>query len=201
MNIKIFIDNNVWDKFFENQIELSKELPASEFELRITAEAEFEIRAMPEKLSNYVRAQIEQAVVKTDLCFGFYDDRHSPDEQRAGGFGDLFDPSQGGRFIELDEQEVIKQESNLLGEKNSKTRLYKHEADIALAARSVHSVVLTYDKKRALKRARERTERVINLNNWDNHAPLSEYIKNALKDNIACKVKITYIGRKQYCAV
>nr|WP_290695068.1 hypothetical protein [Halomonas sp. UBA3074] len=177
MKISVFIDNNVWDELFSRQIDIRTALPESEFELFITREAEFEIESMPEEKKRYSLESIDSAGIKTDRIFGFYDDRYSRDEQRVGGFGDKFNSSKNaGRFVDKDEARATSKEIHLLGSKNPKTGLLKHEADIALAARAVHSVVLTFDNRRSLKRAAN-GGRVISLAEWDSSVCLSDYIK------------------------
>lgn len=178
MKIKLFIDNNAWDIFFDYKIDLSKELPSSDFDLYITREAEFEIQPMPKDKLLYVQEAIAKARIETDIFFGFRNENHPLDEQRAGGFGDKFNPSiKGGRFISKAESQTIKEESHLIGAKKRITHLYKHEADISLAARANHAVILTCDNKGALKRARDNTKRVVDLKKWDNTKTLSEFIK------------------------
>lgn len=182
MKIELFIDNNVWDIFFDNEIDLSKELPNSDFNLLITREAEFEIQPMPKEKKLFVQKAITQVNIVTDRILGFSDKNFPQDEQRIGGFGDKFNLSiNGGRFIREVELQTIKEENHLIGTKNLKTHLYKHEADIAIAARANHSFVLTCDNKRALKRARKKTDKVIDLKKWDNTNTLSEFIKAEIR--------------------
>jgi hypothetical protein len=61
------------------------------------------------------------------------------------------------------------------------TKLQKHEADISLAARSFHSVVLTLDKRStALKAAYDQGGKVVWLNGFDaSGLTLADYIRNA----------------------
>lgn len=181
MTLKVYIDNNVWDFLFEREIDLSEALPSNEFLLFITREAEFEIPPMPTDKREYVESMMIKASVTTDSYFGFYDERYSANEQRSGGFGDKFDTTvKGGRFISRDESVAMKSEKHLLGMVNEKTLLLKNEADISLAARATHSVILTCDHKKALKRARENTGRVIDIKKWDSKISLSEFIKSEL---------------------
>ena len=182
MAIKIYIDNNVWDFLFDKNIGLSEALPGNEFILFITREAEFEIIPMPNEKREYVERMMIRANVATDSYFGFHDERYSVGEQRSGGFGDKFDTSiKGGRFIRKDESIAMMSERHLLGKINNKTHLLSNEADVSLAARAIHSVVLTLDNKKALKRARKNTGRVVGINKWDNKISLSQFIKSELK--------------------
>ena len=182
MKLKVYIDNNVWDLLFDRNIDLSEALPSNEFLLFITREAEFEIPPMPTEKREYVELMMVRANIHTDVYFGFYNEKHAGNEQRSCGFADKFDPSvKGGRFISRGESIAIKSERHLLGKVNTKTHLLNNEADISLAARATHSVILTCDNKKALKRARKNTGRVINLKKWDNISSLSEFIKDELK--------------------
>ncbi|MQT83993.1 hypothetical protein SAMN04490192_3398 [Pseudomonas lundensis] len=141
--IGIYIDNNVWDFLFERGMDLAHELPAPEFCLAITREAEFEIPPIPEEkadLKAFIQRTVK-AVVKTDYLFGFGNPAHPPNEQRVGGF-DL------GRFADESLLDFIRQQKTPLSDRlNEKTRLRKNEADLSIAARSFTSVVITLDAK------------------------------------------------------
>ncbi len=156
--IGIFIDGNVWNFLYERGLDLATELTRSKF-------------GKPE-LDDYIRRTIESCDMRTDSFFGFFDDTKPIGEQRFGGF-DV------GRFASLEEIEFISKQraSNVV----RPTRLQKHEADISLAARSFHSVVLTMDKKSpALRAAREAGGRVVWLNEFDpSKHTLAEFIKTA----------------------
>ena len=182
MIIKLFIDNNAWDVFFDAKIDLINELPADEFTLQITREAEFEIPLMPIEKRQYVEAVINSGNIKTDTYFGWYDETLPAEEQRVGGWGELNDPDAGGRFIEIAESELIQSESKIIGPGKRPTRLYNNEADVSLAARSLHSVVLTCDGKKALKRARDvHGGIVIDLKKYKKSTNLADFIKSELE--------------------
>ncbi|MBU0680137.1 MAG: hypothetical protein KKD73_01825 [Proteobacteria bacterium] len=154
MKINLFFDNNAWDILFDAQIDLIRELPDNEFSLNITREAEFEIPLMPSGKREYVENVISKGKIITDRYFGFYDESLPFEEQRAGGFGDINNPSAGGRFIDERESALMASEANIVGPTKRPTGLFKNEADVSLAARSLHSVVLTCDGKKSLKRAK-----------------------------------------------
>lgn len=178
MRIKLYLDNNVWDKLLEYQIDITKELPAHEYDLHITREAEFEVESMPEEKRAYAKESIAKANIKTDRIFGFLDPNIPKDEQRHGGFGDKFSPSENsGRFVTVSEREIFRAEKHLIGSKNAKTKLLRNEADVSLAARSAHSTILTCDNKKALKRASISSGNVIDLREWSGTESLSEFIK------------------------
>jgi len=60
--------------------------------------------------------------------------------------------------------------------------LYKHEADISLAARSFHSVVLTHDKSGPISAAYQQGGKVVCLTNFDaSDMSLGEFVKAELK--------------------
>jgi hypothetical protein len=179
--IRVFIDNNVWDIFYKYNLDLCTELPASKYALLITREAEFEFEGMPSEKKTYVNEQILKRKVKTDRIFGFYNPAYPPNEQRFGGFGTYSDNNVGGRFIRDDEAKILKEERKAIGKKK-KSGLYNNEADVAIASRSLHSVVLTCDNKKVLKRAKKRTgSLILNLSNYDNTISISELIDNIIK--------------------
>ena len=179
--INIFIDNNAWDIFFNAKIDLQKELPNNTFQLYMTSEAEFEIHGMPKEIRDYAESFIKTGVIKTDSYFGFCDDSLPADEQRVGGFGDLFNPDVGGRFITFEESTFIDSESTCIGPQKRPTGLYKNEADVSLAARALHNIVLTCDGKKALKRVKEiHNGLIIDLKKFQTDASLGDFIKQEL---------------------
>jgi len=183
MTISVYIDNNAWDLFFNAKIDLEKELPDNEFRLYMTREAEFEIPGMPIEKREYVESFIGTGGIKTDSYFGFYDDSLSPDEQRVGGFGDLFNPDVGGRFMTLEEYQFISTESNPVSLQKRPTGLYKNEADVSLAARALHTAVLTCDGKKAIKRVRtNHGGLVIDLKKYALGTSLSAFVKQELEN-------------------
>lgn len=175
MKFNLFIDNNAWDVFFDEQIDLLQELPQNEFCLFMTKEAEFEIPQMPEEKRRYVENILQQEAIKTDGLFGFEDPNLPSDEQRVVGFD-------CGRFCPTEESEFISSES--IGGTKRPTGLYKNEADISLAARSLHSVVLTCDGKKALKRAKNNHGgTIIDLKKFKSGTSLAHFIKSELERN------------------
>lgn len=176
MKIDLFIDNNAWDIFSDKNIDLLVELPQAEFNLKITREAEFEIPQMPKEKKAYVEKYINQKAIKFDSFFGFYDPSLPPEEQRSGGFGSVFDPDVGGRSIALDEAQLIEGES--IGPSKRPTGLFKNEADVSLAARSLHSFVITCDGKKALKRVKENHKgKIIDLKKYTAGTSLYSFVK------------------------
>jgi hypothetical protein len=173
MAISVYIDNNVWDFLFERKFDLAIELPRHEYCLFLTREAEFEIPPIENaELKAFIEKTIKDCGIETRSFFGFYDPRHPPDEQRVGGFN-------VGYLISNEEAAFIEQQRAKMGsDKKSTTRLYKNEADISLAARSFHSVVLSLDKKGPLKDAYEQGGKVIFLTDFENsRMSLSDFIK------------------------
>jgi hypothetical protein len=142
--IGVYIDNNVWDFLFERRLDLCVELPPSEYRLCLTREAEFEIPPIPShkaELKAFIEKTIEKCGVKTLPHFGFYDEKHPPDEQRMGGF-DI------GQWASKEELAFMEQQkARLSPNKKPKTGLYKNEADISLGARAFRSVVISLDRK------------------------------------------------------
>lgn len=138
--ISVYLDNNVWDFLFARRLDLALELPRDEFCICLTREAEFEIPPIKsDELKAFINATIQNCVIQTDAFFGFNDDSLPQSEQRVRGWGI-------GRWASREELAFINQQRTPLGKKR-KTKLYNDEADISLAARSFHSVVLSFDAK------------------------------------------------------
>lgn len=183
--IAIYLDNNVWDFFYNNKFDLVKELPPDEFSLWITGEAKFEIDLMPTEKQQYAKNAIKKCNIKTDEIFNFYDERFPLEKQPGGGFGDKNNPEIGGRWITDSEQNLRKSEAENIGPQKRKTGLYRNEADVSLAEKSLHSAVLTFDNKGPLKHAKDNHNgMVINLKNYINRInrreKLAEFIKSEL---------------------
>lgn len=179
MAISVYIDNNIWDFLFERKLNLAVELPRDEFCICITREAEFEIPPIPlekAELKSFIDDTIAKCGIRTDWIFGFNDDSLSQSEQRFAGFDQ-------GRWASQDEIDFMVQQRTPLTvrttKKNRKTGLYKDEADIALAARSFHSIVLSLDAKRGpINDAYTQGGKVVFLTDFDQSCvSLSDFIK------------------------
>lgn len=174
MPISLFVDSNAWDVFFDRGVDLRAELPGDQFSIQITREAEFEIHHMPADKRKYVEAALNDKTVSTDTYFGFYDESLPPDQQRVSGFD-------CGRFASEEELAVLSAESYSVGPTIRPTGLYKNEADVSLAARSVVSVVLTCDGRGALKRAKTKHGgTVVDLKKWSVGESLATFIRAEL---------------------
>ena len=79
-----------------------------------------------------------------------------------GGWGE-------GRWASKDELAFISQQKTPAAlAKKRKTGLYKNEADVSLAARSFHSVVLSFDRKKGpINSAYRQGGKVLFLNDFD----------------------------------
>ena len=164
IKFSVYIDNNVWDFFFDKEIDLAKELPPDKFHFCIPPHAKFEIDLIPDLgKREFIRKTMNERV-ETKSYFGFANPMRSDEEQLNGGFGDLLNPDVGGDFAEIDESELRENlERRYLKNKKRPTGLYENEMDIELATRSLHDVVLTLDKKRPLTKG----YRVVFLNDFD----------------------------------
>jgi hypothetical protein len=175
MAISVYIDSNVWDFLFDRQMDLAVELPRDEFCICITREAEFEIPPMPPEKRAFAETMIAKCGIATDTFFGFNDASLPISEQRVAGFDQ-------GRWASLEELDFIAQQRTALKDRMRPSKLYVGEADLSLGARSVHSVVLSLDKKRGpLNKAYKQGGKVIFLTDFDNSGlTLREFIRTAL---------------------
>jgi hypothetical protein len=179
MPISIYIDNNVWDFLFNRRLDLAAELPRPDYCICITREAEFEIPPIPDAksdLKRFIEDTVRRCEVKTDSFFGFYVDSHPAHEQRYGGFGQ-------GRWITPEESAFIDQQrTSLRSRLNPKSRLHGNEADLSLAARSLHSVVLTCDQSAGpLNAAYRQGGKIVYLDTFDSSGmSLRAFIADAL---------------------
>ncbi len=140
---RVYLDSNVWDLLFTRKIDLAQALPEPEFRILITREAEFEIPPIPEEkaeLKAFIASTIDWCGIETDRLFGFADPTWPTNKQRVGGFDE-------GRWAQPEELAFIERWRARMTGKFRKTGLYKHEADVSLAARSFTGVVLTLDMK------------------------------------------------------
>lgn len=173
MAINVYIDNNVWDFLFERQLDLAVELPREEWRLCITRETEFEVSSIPsKKLKDFIASTVAKCGIRTDAFFGFNDDGLPPDEQRVGGW-DI------GQWASPEEVAFAAQQKTALKTKKRPTKLHQGEADISLAARSLHSVVLSLDAKTGpINDAYKQGGRVVFLTDFDKSGlSLANFIK------------------------
>jgi len=175
--ISVYIDNNVWDFLFARRIDLATALPRDEFCVCITREAEFEIPPIPASkadLKAFIEATIRDCTISTDSFFGFHDPSLPDDEQRVGGF-DV------GRWVQPGEAAFLAQQKTPLRAKNPKTRLFKNEADISIAARAFTGVVLSLDaKKGPINDAYKQGGKVVFLTDFDRSGlSLAEFIRTS----------------------
>lgn len=184
MSIGIYIDNNVWDILYEHNIDLAVALPQEEFVICISREAEFEIPPIERKnpkLLEFIEKTITNCAIEVDTLFGFNDDSLLPDKQRVGGFDEA-------RWASQEEIEFIRQQRTPLKQRhttmNAKTGLYKDEADISLAARAFHSVVITRDiKKGPINDAYKQGGKVVFLNEFDpKEISLADFIRTKIAE-------------------
>lgn len=177
MLVHVYLDNNVWDFLYEHKLDLAVELPSEEFRIFLTREAEFEIPPIASAaLKAFIASTIQSCSISTDSLFGFSDDSLPRSEQRVGGWGE-------GRWASTEELAFIGQQKIPSGRaKKRKTGLYKDEADISLAARSFHSLVLSLDKKAGpINRASLQGGKVLFLNDFDkSKMSLKNFIQAAL---------------------
>jgi hypothetical protein len=165
----------VWDFLFDRGLDLSTELPPDEFCVCITREAEFEIPPIPDskkQLKNFIYETIKKCTIETKSYFGFHNYDHPQSEQRVGGFG-------VGSWISQEELSFIKQQKTKIGtKKKESTKLYNNEADVSIAARSLHSIVLTLDaKKGPINEAYKNGGEIIYLKDFDeSNMSLKQYI-------------------------
>jgi len=171
MAVGVFIDNNAWDYLFARKVDPAVDISAGDFVFAVTREAEFEIRTLPEELKDYVTKWIACGALTTDTYFGFAE-ANSTGEARVGGFN-------CGRFIDLAESEILSSESGTVKATLRPTGLYKNEADVSLAARSAHSVILTSDTKKVLGRVVSKYGGVVvNLAHWPADMSFDSYMKS-----------------------
>lgn len=170
MAISVFIDSNAWDHLFKREVDLAVDVSVQDFVFSMTREAEFEVRAMPDVLKAYVSKWVQNGRVGTDTYFGFAE-MGSGVDSRVGGFG-------CGRFIAPSESAILSAEQGVVKATLRPTGLYKNEADVSLAARSVHSVILTSDAKKVLGRVVSKYGGVVvNLALWPADIPFDTYMK------------------------
>jgi hypothetical protein len=169
----VFIDGNVWNFLFDRNLDLAAELPASYWSIMHTREAEFEIPVGKPALDAFIKETMNRCDIKTDALFGFADETKPVTEQRFGGFN-------VGRFAHPEEIAFLG--SYRASHIQRPTKLQKHEADISLAARSFHSVVLTLDTRSApLKAAHSQGGKVVWLNDFDaSGLTLADFIRRAI---------------------
>ncbi|MFD1006773.1 hypothetical protein [Oceanisphaera ostreae] len=162
--MRVFLDNNMWDYFADNKVDINEFLPENEYELAITTHGKYEILQIPEHrmhVKEYALKALDNRV-KIDAVFGFYSDLFPVEYQRSSGFskGRLSSDSEGEVRASL-----IKKYGSTEKRKKSQI-LFKEEADIELAVREKFHAVVTFDanKNGPLLDALNNGWKVISLN-------------------------------------
>jgi len=146
----------------------------------VTREAEFENRPIPPEkvaLRQYIMSTIARCEIATDIYFGFYNQGLPARDQRFGGFNH-------SRWATPQEVEfIVEERKRWHRDSMRRTRLYTNEADIALGARSLHSVVLTLDRKPGpLLDALNQGGRVLFLNEFEAQGiRLAKFVRSAYR--------------------
>lgn len=177
--MNIFIDSNVWNFLFDNNLWLPDIFASDTYNLFVTRELDFELAAIPEEksdLKEYIKKTFEASNIRVDTIFGFNDETLPDTEQRVGGFN-------FGRFIcEKESKFESKLHHHLKKNKKLKSKLYRNEGDASLAMRSVNYIVLTLDfKKGPLQDAKKLGGKIIFLNYYN---PESSTFKEYLLSEI-----------------
>lgn len=162
--MRVFLDNNLWDYFADNDIDLLHYFPRDIYELCITTHGKYEILQLVKEHKKYVRDFALKALgtsVQEDAVFGFYSALFPKEYQRSSGFG-------AGRFCSKSESLTRSELLSKYGtsEKRKESQiLFKQEADIELASRSKENPVITFDANKSgpLRYALEQGWKVISL--------------------------------------
>lgn len=163
--VEVYIDNNIWDFFYKNSVNLETFFPKENYDLLISKHGKFEIDQIKKddknELVSYINRQLE-TIVNEKHTFGFYDPQFSENEQRNSGF-DV------GQFTSIEESNERKRLDDIFPSKEKRKEtmiLRKQEADKELGALSMSTVVVTLDKKKGpLTSSFENGGKVIFLNN------------------------------------
>ena len=142
--IDVHIDSCAWNFLLEFGVDLCSEFPADSFRLWIPREIEMELAAIPPEkalLLAFIQDAVARCGVRVDVWFGFCDADTPPEARKVGGFDE-------GRWVSKQEWDFFDANRHLIGSGSRPlTHLKKNEGDLALAARSFTSVVLTADVK------------------------------------------------------
>jgi len=180
--LRIFIDNNFWHYLFDNDLRLENYFPESCYSVYITTHGKFEILQMPEHCSDlkkYAQKYLQSGTVKEDAIFGFRSDIFPERYQRSAGFGK-------GRFSTIEEQVILRDLLEKYGtnEKRNDTQiLFKQEADIQIAVRSMFHPIITFDvkKKGALNYVSKNGGKVVFLSRKESEfIPPGKFMENLL---------------------
>ena len=186
--MNVYIDNNVWNYFFDNKIQIDSYFSQDEFKLLITLHGEYEIEQMPDSCSNlkqYIKGSLN-TYVSVDSIFGFHNPDLPDDQQRVVGFDQ-------GRFTSVSES-IIK--SGLYLKYGSKKKrketqiLFEQEADIELASRAMKNVVITFDSKKGpLKETMQNGGKIVFLNYKESlEMPVDIFMRKLIEKVSAYKI-------------
>jgi len=152
MTISVVLDSNAFNFLFDRDIDLKEVLPPEEFSVFIPREVEIEIEAIPETgkdgvdkraFKQFIKHTIANHSICTTAIFGFGEADQKDVPTVCGGFGHSNFQSNADRqyYARKETQEFIQ------GKSRRKSGLTKNQADAAVAACSLHSIILTCDEK------------------------------------------------------
>lgn len=173
--IHIFIDNNIFDFLYKYKIDIFDEFPDDMFVLCINNEVSFESEFIKDEGKRQFAEKLKSKLVLIPF-FGFYDECFLEDRQRVGGWDkgawqsveeEIFRAKLNNRFLDF-------------GTTVRANGLYRNEADVDLAVRSVHNIVISNDCKKALKVASEENYRVVFMTDFDGTLGMRDFVKKYL---------------------
>lgn len=181
----ILIDTNAWDLFFDQDLNLSLELPSDEYRVLTTPLLETEINAIEARwpeLYLYIKEQLKNLSANTLRAFGFRDltdenqmrSSRYPENIQIGGFDSGFILSE--EIVEGVKRAFDSTKNNPI----RGTGLPKHFTDQDLKAYSNHFLVLSSDQDLI----KSGYKNIINMTDFNSCGlSLADYIELKLQEN------------------
>ena len=141
----VYIDSNIWNDLFNEQINIRDIFPIDNFDIHINRYLELEIEQTPEskkELNAFIAESLENWHVKSNIDCGFYNSALSPEHQRNKFIGGT-PPSIHTVEFKKKIQERYPQKTKRRGQ----NILFPNEADLSLAGISKLYHVITNDSK------------------------------------------------------
>ncbi|EKO3904883.1 hypothetical protein GWZ48_002320 [Vibrio fluvialis] len=173
--IQVIIDNNMWDFFYKNNIDISEVFSREKYSLFVCQHGLYEIEQGKSNTEfyNFAMSHINEGIVKVKALFGTLDHNVPDQHQRRQGFG----LGVLGSRLNADLNAKILEKHSIGGKRKSTMIMNKDETDIELGSLSATYYVLTQDKKNGpLRTAQELGGKVIFIDEVQGDTALDKLI-------------------------
>lgn len=169
----IYIDCCAFDILFDEEINITKEFPDSEYVLKTTKGVVNELEDIgvnKQPIKDFSLALVNSDKINVDCFFGFSDGLNN--YRHIGGFDE-------GKLASISQNSFLNATKGKLGNKQKKSGIQKHQADRDLLALGLGQIILTAETVLGCTELKQLAEnqdtKVINIAEWQDEIQ-SKYV-------------------------